>query len=62
MPHTFSPVVNIQTRQIEWAIYRAGAYVGTSNSVEIAAHFREKYKQPYEDWRKAHIYKKTDLW
>jgi hypothetical protein len=55
MPRTFSPVVDIQTRQLQWAMYRAGAYVGTSNSIEISAYFREKYKQPYEDWRKAHI-------
>jgi len=55
MPRTFSPVVDIETRQLLWAMYRAGAYVGTSNAIEIAAHFREKYKQSPEDWRKAHI-------
>jgi hypothetical protein len=55
MTRTFSPAINIETRQIEWAMYRAGAYVGVSSAVEIAAHFREKYKQPYEEWRKAHI-------
>ena len=55
MTRTFSPAINIETRQIEWAMYRGGAYVGVSSAVEIAAHFREKYKQPYEDWRKAHI-------
>jgi hypothetical protein len=55
MPRTFSPAINIETRQIEWAMYRAGAYVGTSNAIEISAYFREKYKQPLEEWRKAHI-------
>ena len=55
MPRTFSPAVNIETRQIEWAMYRGGAYVGTSNAIEISAYFREKYKQLPEEWRKAHI-------
>jgi len=54
MPRTFSPVVDIQTHQIEWAMYRGGAYVGTSNAIEISAYFREKYKKPLEEWRKAH--------
>jgi len=54
MPRTFSPAINIETRQIEWAMYRAGVYVGVSSAVEIAAYFREKYKKPLEGWRKAH--------
>ncbi len=43
MTRTFSPVVDIQTRKMQWAMYRNGAYVGVASAVEIAAHFRKTY-------------------
>jgi len=43
MVRTFSPVVDIQTRQLLWAGYVNGSYVDTFSAVEIAAHFRKTY-------------------
>jgi hypothetical protein len=54
MTRTFSPVVDIQTRQMQWAMYKDFQFVGIGNAVEIAAHFRDKYSVEMEEWRKAH--------
>ena len=54
MVRTFSPVVDIQTRQMQWAMYKNFEYVGVASAVEISAHFRDKYSFEMEEWRKAH--------
>jgi hypothetical protein len=56
MTRTFSPVVDIQTKQLIWAGYVNGSYVDTYSAVEIAAHFRKTYSSDVkvEEWRKAH--------
>jgi hypothetical protein len=55
MTRTFSPVVDIQTRQMQWAMYKNFEYVGVASAVEISAHFRDKYSSDVkvEEWRKA---------
>jgi hypothetical protein len=54
MTRTFSPVVDIETRKMQWAMYKDFQFVGIGNAVEIAAHFRDKYSVENEEWRKAH--------
>lgn len=43
MTRTFSPVVDIQTRQLIWAVYYNGTYVGLSDAVQVAGSYSEKY-------------------
>lgn len=40
---SFSPCCNIQTRQSEWALYNHQVFREVYDSVQIAAHFRDKY-------------------
>jgi hypothetical protein len=54
MTRTFSPCINIETRQMQWAMYKNFEYVGIGSAVEISAHFRDKYSFEMEEWRKAH--------
>jgi hypothetical protein len=53
MTRTFSPVVDIETRQMQWAMYKDFQFVGIGSAVEISAHFRDKYSVENEEWRKA---------
>jgi hypothetical protein len=54
MTRTFSPCINIETRQMQWAMYKDFQFVGIGSAVEISAHFRDKYSVEMEEWRKAH--------
>ena len=56
LARTYSPCCYLQNRQLIWAMYNNGEYLGMSSAALIAGSFAKKYSSDVkvEEWRKAH--------
>jgi hypothetical protein len=54
LARTYSPCCYLKNRELVWAMYNNGKYLGISSAALIAGYFRDKYPFEMEEWRQAH--------